>query len=64
MNAEVRLLANQVLNKRYLGIEEAMERIIGKYTEQNADVHAAVFNEIQDILNPHGTGEDEVYCES
>lgn len=63
MNAEIRILANQVLNKRYLGIEEAMERIIGPYCEQNADVHAAVFNEVQDILNPHGQGEDATYYE-
>lgn len=50
MNAYVRLLAHQVLNKKHLGIPNAMIKVLGPDTKDNINLHIEVLEEIQDIL--------------
>lgn len=55
--------AHAVLSYKHLEMMEAMERVLGKYSESNADEFSAVYDEVENILYPHGRGEDAVYCE-
>lgn len=55
--------AHKVLSYKHLEMMEAMERVLGKYSESNADEFSAVYDEVENILYPHGCGEDAVYCE-
>jgi len=59
----IKQLANNVLARKHLGINEAMEVVIGTYTKENANVYNDVFEEVQNILHPHGQGEDAVHCD-
>ncbi len=59
----IKQLANNVLARKHLGINEAMEAVIGEYTKENANVYNDVFEEVQNILHPHGQGEDAVHCD-
>lgn len=59
----IKQLANNVLARKHLGINEAMELVIGEYTKENANVYNDVFEEVQNILHPHGQGEDAVHCD-
>jgi len=59
----IKQLANNVLARKHLGINEAMEVVIGEYTKENANVYNDVFEEVQNILHPHGQGEDAVHCD-
>lgn len=56
-------LANRVLAMKHLGISEAMVIVIGEFNDSTANLHQAVFEEIENIMYPHGYGEDAVYCE-
>ncbi|UYE98460.1 hypothetical protein XbC2_31 [Xanthomonas phage XbC2] len=59
----IKQLANNVLARKHLGINEAMESVLGEYTKENANVYNDVFDEVQNILHPHGQGEDAVHCD-
>ncbi len=59
----IKQLANNVLARKHLGINEAMEAVLGEYTKENANVYNDVFEEVQNILHPHGQGEDAVHCD-
>lgn len=60
---EITRAAYTVLAYKHLGRVEAMERVLGKFSESNAHEFNAVHEEIENILHPHGTGEDAAYCE-
>lgn len=58
-------IANRVIDlSRRSSINDAMTDVLGEYTDANANLYQSVFDEVQNILHPHGTGEDAVYCES
>ena len=59
----IKQLANNVLARKHLGINEAMESVLGEYTKENANVYNDVFEEVENILHPHGQGEDAVHCD-
>lgn len=59
----IKQLANNVLARKHLGINDAMEAVLGEYTKENANVYNDVFEEVQNILHPHGQGEDAVHCD-
>ncbi len=59
----IKQLANNVLARKHLGINEAMEAVLGEYTKENANVYNDVFEEVENILHPHGQGEDAVHCD-
>jgi hypothetical protein len=59
----IQQLANNVLAKKHLGIDEAMSRVIGEYSKENASVYQDVFDEVQNQLFPHGQGADAVHCD-
>ncbi|QXO11733.1 hypothetical protein pEaSNUABM44_00037 [Erwinia phage pEa_SNUABM_44] len=61
---EIIKAANKVLSYNHLEMMEAMERVLGTFGEDNKDEFSAVYDEVQNILYPHGTGEDAVYCEN
>ena len=54
----VQQLANNVLARKRYGLNEAMVSVLGEYTQAKADLYNDVWNEVQDILYPHGQGED------
>lgn len=56
-------LAARALSYKHLGTCEAIERVAGKFSEENKDLHSAIYDEMENILYPHGTGEDSNYCE-
>ncbi|SOK58838.1 hypothetical protein [Yersinia phage fHe-Yen9-03] len=56
--------AHKVLSYKHLEMMEAMERVLGTFGEENKDKFAAVYDEVENILYPHGAGEDAVYCEN
>lgn len=60
----IKQLANNVLARKHFGINDAMESVLGEYTQENANTYNDVWNEVQEQLHPHGTGEDAVYCEN
>ncbi|WNA15710.1 hypothetical protein XaC1_67 [Xanthomonas phage XaC1] len=62
-NTDVTLLASKALSYLHLGTCEAIERVVGKFTEENKDLHSAVFDELEEIMYPHGKGEDAAYYE-
>lgn len=55
---DINALANKVLARKHLGIDDAMQRVLGEYTEKNANLYSSVLDEIENILYPHGSGED------
>lgn len=58
-------LANLVIDiSRRSSVNDALEHVLGKHTDKNANLYQSVFDEVQNILHPHGTGEDATYCES
>lgn len=59
----IKQLANNVLARKHLGINEAMEAVLGEYTKENANVYNDVFEEVENILHPHGQGDDAVHCD-
>lgn len=59
----VKQLANNVLARKHIGINDAMQYVLGEYTPQNANLYNDVWDEVQNILYPHGTGEDKAYTE-
>ncbi len=62
-NERIQQLANNVLARKHLGINEAMESVLGEYTQENANTYNDVWSEVQDQLYPHGQGEDAVHCD-
>ncbi len=60
---EITKAANKVLSYKHLDRVEALERVLGKYCERNAHEFNAVHEEVENILHPHGTGEDATYTE-
>jgi hypothetical protein len=48
---------------RRSSINDALEHVLGEHTEKNANTYQAVFDEVQNILHPHGTGEDSIHCD-
>jgi len=48
----IKQLANNVLARKHLGINEAMESVLGEYTKENANVYNDVFEEVENILHP------------
>lgn len=59
----VKVLAARALSYKHLGTCEAIERVAGKFSEQTKDLHSAIYDEIENMLYPHGKGEDQVLCE-
>lgn len=59
----VNKLANNVIAKKHLGIDEAMTYVLGEFTKSNANLYNDVWDEVQNILYPHGSGEDSNVCE-
>lgn len=53
----VKKLANNVLAKKHLGIDEAMLSVLGEYTQANANLYNDVFDEVQNIMYPGETCE-------
>lgn len=59
----IQQLANNVMARKHLGIDVAMEVVIGPYSQANASVYSDVFDEVQNIMYPHGQGEDASHCD-
>lgn len=62
-NERINQLANNVLARKHLGIDDAMVSVLGEYSKENANLYNDVFDKVQDLLYPHGTSEEAVYCE-
>lgn len=54
----VQELANNVIARKRYGLDEAMSSVLGEYTQANVNLYNDVWDEVQNILYPHGTGED------
>lgn len=59
----VEQLANNVIARKRFGIDEAMTSVLGEFTKENANLYNDVWDEVQRILYPHGSGEDATHCE-
>ena len=40
---EIKVLAERALSKKHLGTSEAIERVAGKYSEETANLHSAIY---------------------
>lgn len=60
---EITVLAERALTYKHLGTSEAIERVAGKFSTATKDLHSAIYDAMENILFPHGTGEDATYCE-
>lgn len=60
----IRALAEQVIARgQRIGIDEAIQVVLGEYNDRTANLYQEVFDEVQNIQYPHGSGEDASYCE-
>lgn len=47
---EIKVLASKALSFKYLDTCEAIERVAGKYTEETADLHSAIYDEMENMI--------------
>lgn len=47
---EIKVLAERALNKKHLGTSEAIERVAGKYSEETAELHSAIYDAMEDMI--------------
>ncbi len=46
MSNRVAVLANEVLQHKRITVSDAMVKVLGQYSDRNANLHQAVFEEI------------------